>query len=57
MIVFISGGVRSGKSSFAEQWAKTMVEATHSLHYIATAMRTDEEMEARIAHHQKQRKT
>ncbi|AKS38731.1 cobalamin biosynthesis protein CobU [Anoxybacillus gonensis] len=56
MIVFISGGVRSGKSSFAEQCAKMMAETTHSLHYIATAIRTDEEMEARIAHHQKQRK-
>lgn len=56
MIVFISGGVRSGKSSFAERCAKTMAEVTDSLHYIATAMRTDEEMEARIIHHQEQRK-
>ncbi len=56
MIVFISGGVRSGKSSFAERCAKMIAEPTDSLHYIATALRTDEEMEARIAHHQAQRK-
>jgi len=55
VIVFISGGVRSGKSSFAEQCAKTIAQETCSLHYIATAMRTDKEMEARIAHHQHER--
>ncbi|CUA79543.1 bifunctional adenosylcobinamide kinase/adenosylcobinamide-phosphate guanylyltransferase [Anoxybacillus suryakundensis] len=56
MIIFISGGVRSGKSSLAEQCAQKIAEAGDSLHYIATAVRTDEEMEARIIHHQQQRK-
>lgn len=53
----ILGGARSGKSSFAEQLAKSKVrfDSTKVLHYIATAIAFDEEMEARIQHHQHQR--
>lgn len=53
----ILGGARSGKSSFAEQVAKSKVrfDSTKALHYVATAIAFDEEMEARIQHHQHQR--
>ncbi len=48
----ILGGVRSGKSRLAEQHAlATGLPVT----YIATATAEDEEMRARIAHHQAQR--
>jgi adenosylcobinamide kinase / adenosylcobinamide-phosphate guanylyltransferase len=48
----ILGGVRSGKSRLAEQHAlATGLPVT----YIATATADDEEMRARIAHHQAQR--
>ena len=48
----ILGGVRSGKSRLAEQHA----QATGlPVIYIATATAEDEEMRARIAHHQQQR--
>jgi adenosylcobinamide kinase / adenosylcobinamide-phosphate guanylyltransferase len=56
MLSFISGGVRSGKSSFAEQHALMKGRENYSLHYIATSMSTDEEMKQRINHHQKSRK-
>ena len=46
-IILITGGARSGKSSFAEELLKNSDDVL----YIATAVRTDEEMEQRIAHH------
>jgi len=52
-ITFISGGVRSGKSSFAEKYLLTK---TGNLVYIATAMVYDEEMRQRVARHQLSRK-
>ncbi|MGX1981859.1 adenosylcobinamide kinase /adenosylcobinamide-phosphate guanylyltransferase [Thermolongibacillus altinsuensis] len=55
MIVFISGGVRSGKSRVAEQCAQRLADEGDRLHYIATAKKTDEEMAERIRHHQLQR--
>lgn len=51
-IVFISGGARSGKSTFAEQLAQRY---QGDLHYIATARVTDEEMDVRIKRHQTER--
>ncbi|MBM4763260.1 bifunctional adenosylcobinamide kinase/adenosylcobinamide-phosphate guanylyltransferase [Bacillus sp. B15-48] len=55
-IIFITGGVRSGKSSFAEKMAVEMVGDTgKQLHYIATGQASDYEMEARIAKHKKDR--
>jgi adenosylcobinamide kinase/adenosylcobinamide-phosphate guanylyltransferase len=52
----ILGGARSGKSSFAETQAITISESQQrQLHYIATAISFDEEMEARIRHHQQRR--
>lgn len=50
----ILGGVRSGKSRLAEQHA---LATGLSVTYIATATAEDEEMRARIAHHQQQRST
>ena len=48
----VTGGARSGKSSFAE----TLVMATHRpRRYVATAQAWDDEMRARIAQHRDQR--
>ncbi|MFC2949168.1 bifunctional adenosylcobinamide kinase/adenosylcobinamide-phosphate guanylyltransferase [Virgibacillus sediminis] len=61
MISFISGGARSGKSHFSEQTALSFYNKAQEhqqdsgLYYIATAKRSDEEMEERIWIHQKQR--
>lgn len=51
-IVFVTGGSRSGKSTFAEN---TIKEMGGVIGYIATAKVTDDDMEARIAHHRAMR--
>jgi len=51
-LIFVTGGARSGKSTFAE---KTIKKAGKDIIYIATAIAFDEEMEQRIALHKKQR--
>lgn len=52
MITLVLGGARSGKSRYAEQLASN---SQLPVLYIATATALDEEMNARIAHHQTQR--
>ncbi|OPX43767.1 bifunctional adenosylcobalamin biosynthesis protein CobU [Ruminiclostridium hungatei] len=47
-LIFITGGARSGKSTFAEQKAG---ELGDKVLYVATARRIDREMEQRIARH------
>ncbi|EWG09495.1 bifunctional adenosylcobinamide kinase/adenosylcobinamide-phosphate guanylyltransferase [Cytobacillus firmus] len=55
-LIFITGGVRSGKSSFAERTAAALAEKTDGkLHYIAAGKAYDSEMEARIQRHQDDR--
>lgn len=54
MLIFISGGVRSGKSTFAEQLAVEKSK-TNTVHYIATSMRNDTEMRERIKKHRERR--
>jgi adenosylcobinamide kinase/adenosylcobinamide-phosphate guanylyltransferase len=55
-LIFITGGARSGKSSFAEKLAVSEAEKLGGeLHYIATSMAEDEEMAERIARHQRDR--
>lgn len=55
-LIFISGGVRSGKSSFAERLAANIAnQKKGSLHYIAAGQSSDPEMKERIARHQKDR--
>lgn len=56
-IQLILGGARSGKSQYAEQQAQQWFAENPSsqLHYVATAIACDPEMQARIAHHQQQR--
>ena len=47
--VFVLGGARSGKSSFAEKLAEA---SGLRMHYVATGRAYDEEMRDRIARHQ-----
>ncbi|HZH58066.1 MAG TPA: bifunctional adenosylcobinamide kinase/adenosylcobinamide-phosphate guanylyltransferase [Metabacillus sp.] len=56
MIVFISGGARSGKSHFAEQTALSFAKKNNgNLYYLATAKKSDDEMVERIQIHQQDR--
>ena len=52
--VFISGGVRSGKSAFAEQYITEHKKQRQPV-YIASGVAFDEEMAKRIQRHQKDR--
>lgn len=54
-LILITGGARSGKSSFAEQLAAERAEQNGRIGYIATARALDAEMADRIARHQAQR--
>lgn len=54
-VSLIIGGGRSGKSSYAQDYALSVCEGTESRAYIATAEPIDEEMKQRIAAHQKDR--
>lgn len=57
MMIFITGGVRSGKSGLAEKLAMRFACKEGRLIYVACGQRTDEEMDARIRHHRERRKT
>ncbi|KOO13097.1 adenosylcobinamide kinase [Vibrio xuii] len=50
----VLGGARSGKSRYAEHCVSELAHQSNK-HYIATATAFDEEMRARIAHHQQSR--
>ena len=58
-LIFITGGVRSGKSSFAEKLAVKIAyrRTGGGLNYIATGVPFDTEMKERIKQHQQDRKT
>lgn len=51
----IFGGARSGKSAFAEQMARRLIEGRQEVLYLATARAGDAEMQERIAHHRARR--
>jgi adenosylcobinamide kinase/adenosylcobinamide-phosphate guanylyltransferase len=57
-IIFITGGVRSGKSQFAEELAAKIWQQEESggLHYIASMQASDKEMTKRIIRHQEDRR-
>ncbi|MFL6518272.1 MAG: bifunctional adenosylcobinamide kinase/adenosylcobinamide-phosphate guanylyltransferase [Bacillus sp. (in: firmicutes)] len=56
--IFITGGVRSGKSSFAERKAAEMARKTRGrLNYLATGVPSDPEMKERIDKHRRDRST
>jgi adenosylcobinamide kinase / adenosylcobinamide-phosphate guanylyltransferase len=52
MIIFITGGARSGKSSYAQKRAKALA---HNPVYVATARHWDEDFGERIRKHQQNR--
>lgn len=51
-IILVTGGARSGKSTFAEN---KVTEIGDKIGYIATAKITDEDMARRVEHHKAQR--
>lgn len=59
MIIFVSGGARSGKSAVAERLALELRAASAgqggALYYLATARTSDAEMVQRIERHRRQR--
>lgn len=56
-LIFITGGVRSGKSAFAEHYVSQLVNETKQTPiYLATGVAFDHEMNDRIARHQQDRK-
>ncbi len=54
MIILITGGIKSGKSSFALQKAEAMQEK-NDLYFLATAVDMDREIQERIKIHKKSR--
>ena len=50
-MIFITGGVRSGKSAFAERFVQQYGQELRYI-YVATGVAFDREMEARIKRHQ-----
>ncbi|MEG0449293.1 MAG: bifunctional adenosylcobinamide kinase/adenosylcobinamide-phosphate guanylyltransferase [Lysinibacillus sp.] len=58
-LIFITGGVRSGKSAFAESTARTLfhneLQDEKRLVYVASGVATDSEMTKRIMKHQRDR--
>lgn len=55
-LIFISGGARSGKTSFAENYALEIAKIQKApLYYIATSKKEDKEMIDRIQRHQDDR--
>ena len=54
-MIFVIGGARSGKSSYAEKRMKEMQESLNDVLYIATAIPTDGDMMNRIQRHQQDR--
>lgn len=52
LLTFITGGIKSGKSVFAENLAKNY---STEVYYIATAVVTDDEMQKRIEIHKQRR--
>lgn len=55
MKVFISGGCKNGKSTYAQKIAKWLSQDTKSLYYIATMLPHDDEDLRRIARHRQNR--
>jgi adenosylcobinamide kinase/adenosylcobinamide-phosphate guanylyltransferase len=55
LIILVTGGVRSGKSAFAERLAKEHGGVSGRVLYVATSRVWDDEMATRVAAHQSQR--
>lgn len=51
MKIFVSGGAKNGKSSFAQNKAAELARDGRPLYYVATMIPTDEEDRARIRRH------
>lgn len=51
MLIFITGGVRSGKSALAEKLALHYGKENSHIHYVATSIPYDHEMQQRVRRH------
>ncbi len=56
MKVFVSGGCKNGKSTYAEKIAVALVKTAKPLYYIATMLPVDDEDRERIERHRLSRK-
>ena len=56
MKVFITGGCKNGKSSYAEEIALSLTDLNSQCFYLATMQPVDDEDNIRIAHHQASRR-
>lgn len=54
-IVFIAGGAKSGKSRRTLELASTLNSGNEAIHFIATALASDDEMAEKIKRHQAER--
>jgi len=55
MKIFVSGGCKNGKSTYAEAIALSLAKSTAPCYYVATMQPMDGEDNKRIAHHQASR--
>lgn len=56
MLIYVTGGARSGKSAFAEDRARRLPRGGDGrIAYLATGQAVDAEFERRIAHHRQRR--
>lgn len=55
MIVFISGGCKNGKSTYAENIAVSLSKDARPIYYIATMLPVDDEDKVRIIRHRQSR--
>ena len=56
MNIYISGGAKNGKSTFAQQRAKELASACGTpLYYVATMIARDSEDDARVVRHRRER--
>lgn len=55
MRLFVSGGCKNGKSSFAESWTASGLKPGQPLYYLATMQPKDDEDRERIQRHRRQR--
>ncbi len=57
MVVLVTGGARSGKSSFAEKYVHKLSKNNTGIYLATSEVLNDDEMRERVEHHQKRRES